>query len=79
MYGLYRKKDEGGKDANYIIYLSKARHVHFFFAYPTLQICAVELQWKCIKKTVILKNYSFLLLTFVPCIFHSLKIVVFTF
>ena len=24
-----------------------------------LQICAVELQWKCIEKTVILKNYGF--------------------
>ena len=29
----YMEKDEGGKDANYIIYLGKARHV-LFFAYP---------------------------------------------
>ena len=42
----------------------------------TLQICAVELQWKCIEKTVILKNYSILLLTFVGCIFYKLKIVI---
>ena len=44
----------------------------------TLQICAVELQWKCIEKTVILKNYSSLLLTFVRCIFYKLKIVILT-
>ena len=42
----------------------------------TLQICAVELQWKCIKKTVILKNYNSLLLTFVCCFFYQLKIVI---
>ena len=41
-----------------------------------LQICAVGLQWKCIEKTVILKNYSSLLLTFVRCIFYKLKIVI---
>ena len=41
----------------------------------TLQICAVKLQWKCIEKTVILKNYSSLLLTYVRCIFYKLKIV----
>ena len=41
-----------------------------------LQICAVELQWKCIEKTVILKNYMSLLLTFVHCIFYKLKIVI---
>jgi hypothetical protein len=28
MYGCM-EKDEGGKDANYIIYLGKARHVLF--------------------------------------------------
>ena len=43
-----------------------------------LQICTVELQWKCIEKTVILKNYSFLLLTYIPCIFYKLKIVILT-
>ena len=43
-----------------------------------LQIYAVELQWKCIKKTAILKNYSFLLLTYVQCIFYKLKIVILT-
>ena len=45
---------------------------------PALQICAVELQWKCIEKTVILKNYSYLLLTFARCIFYKLKIVILT-
>ena len=45
---------------------------------PALQICAVKLQWKCIEKTVILKNYSSLLLTFVRCIFYKLKIVILT-
>ena len=43
-----------------------------------LQICAVELQWKYIEKTVILKNCSSLLLTFVRCIFYKLKIVLLT-
>jgi len=47
-----------------------------FSTSSTLQICAVELQWKCIKKTVILKNYSSLLLTLVCCIFYKLKIVI---
>ena len=42
----------------------------------TLQICAVELQWKCIKKTVISKNYSSLQLTLDCCIFYNLKIVI---
>ena len=37
------------------------------------------MQWKCIKKTVILKNYSSLLLTLVCCIFYNLKIVILTF
>jgi hypothetical protein len=49
------------------------------FAHSTLQICAVKLQWKCIKKTVILKNYSSLLLTLVCCIFYKLKIVILEF
>ena len=43
-----------------------------------LQMCAVELQWKCIEKTIILKNYSYLLLTFARCIFYKLKIVILT-
>ena len=47
-----------------------------FSTSSTLQICAVELQWKCIKKTVILKNYSSLLLTLVCCIFYKLKNVI---
>ena len=44
--------------------------------FGALQICAVELQWKCIEKTVILKNYRSLLLTFVRCIFYKSKIVI---
>ena len=48
------------------------------FLVRSLQICAVELQWKCIQKTVILKNYSSLLLTFVRCIFFKLNIVILT-
>ena len=40
----------------------------------TLQICAVKLQWKCIEKTVILTNYSFLLLTIVRCIFYKFSL-----
>ena len=38
----------------------------------------MELQWKCIEKTVILENYSSLVLTFVRCIFYNLKIVILT-
>ena len=52
------------------------RHFTVLTGQTTLQICAVELQWKCIEKTVILKNYSSLLLTFVRCIFYKLKIVI---
>ena len=39
-----------------------------------LQICAVELQWKYNKKTAILKNYSFLLLTIFTVFFASKKL-----
>ena len=35
-------------------------------------------QWKCIQKTIILKNYSSLLLIYVRCIFYKLKIVILT-
>jgi hypothetical protein len=48
------------------------------FSLTTLQICAVELQWKYIEKTVILKNYSSLLLTIVHCIFNKVKSVILT-
>ena len=51
---------------------------HFYLHFTclcALQICTVELQWKYIEKTVLLKNYSFLLLIILHCIFHMLKIV----
>ena len=66
------------------LYFSQVQNCNFsifsvFKNTTTLQICAVELQWNYIGKTAFLKDYSFLLLTILHCIFHKFKIVILAF